>query len=127
MPKNLISEERSLAQLLAISCYARGIYYGSTAMLIALDQDAEYDNPNFRWFRNRYERFIYVNRIIVSIKARGRGMARSLYRNLFAWAELAGQRQIVCEVNIRPPNHVSEVFHREMGFVDVGQADFTTE
>jgi hypothetical protein len=43
-------DERSLAQLLAISCYARGIDHGTTAMLIALDQNAEYDNPNFQWF-----------------------------------------------------------------------------
>jgi predicted GNAT superfamily acetyltransferase len=116
-------DERGLAQLLAISCYTRGIEHGMTAMLIALDHNAGYDNPNFQWFRSRYERFIYVDRIIVSRAARGRGLARSLYRNLFAWAELSGQSQVVCEVNIRPANHASEAFHRELGFVDVGQAN----
>jgi predicted GNAT superfamily acetyltransferase len=116
-------DERSLAQLLTISCYARGVDHGTTAMLIALDHNAEYDNPNFQWFRSRYERFIYVDRIIVSSTARGRGLARSLYKDLFAWSELAGQRQVVCEVNIRPPNHASEAFHRQMGFVEVGQGN----
>ena len=49
------------------------------AMLIALDQSARYDSPNFHWFAQRYERFVYIDRVAVSPVARGRGIARALY------------------------------------------------
>jgi GNAT superfamily N-acetyltransferase len=53
------------------------------AFLLAFDQDARYDSPNFIWFRDRYPRFVYVDRIVVAPSARGRGCARRLYRDLF--------------------------------------------
>ncbi|RYF90942.1 MAG: GNAT family N-acetyltransferase, partial [Caulobacteraceae bacterium] len=34
------------------------------ALLIAFDQDAAYDSPNFLWFRERYARFVYVDRVV---------------------------------------------------------------
>src|SRR5882672_6129089 len=46
------------------------------AFLLAFDQDAEYDSPNFLWFCARYPRFVYVDRIVVASSARGRGHAR---------------------------------------------------
>ena len=92
------------------------------AMLIAFDQDADYDNDNFRWFGNRYARFVYVDRIIVSEGSRGKGMADQLYRRLFGMARNAGHEHVVCEVNIVPPNPGSDVFHRKMGFTEVGRA-----
>ena len=45
------------------------------AFLIAFDQDAEYDSPNFLWFRSRLARFVYVDRVVVAVGARGRGPA----------------------------------------------------
>src|SRR4051812_2035101 len=50
---------------------------------LAMDQDADYASPNFQWFRARYPRFVYVDRIVVAPSARGRGYARLLYRDLF--------------------------------------------
>src|SRR5437660_7462354 len=43
---------------------------GLDAFLLAFDQSAQYDSPNFLWFRARYPRFVYVD------AARGRGLAR---------------------------------------------------
>ena len=40
------------------------------AFLLAFDQDADYDSPNFLWFRARYPRFVYVDRIVVAESAR---------------------------------------------------------
>jgi len=54
--------------------------------LLAFEQDADYDSPNFLWFRERYRRFVYVDRIVVASSARGRGYARKLYDDLFAQA-----------------------------------------
>jgi predicted GNAT superfamily acetyltransferase len=92
------------------------------AFLLAFDQGADYDSPNFLWFRSRYPRFVYVDRIVVAASARGRGCARRLYRDLFEHAESAGHERVVCEVNISPPNPASDAFHAALGFAEVGSA-----
>jgi predicted GNAT superfamily acetyltransferase len=92
------------------------------AFLLAFDQGANYDSPNFLWFRRRYPRFVYVDRIVVAAAARGRGCARRLYRVLFEQAEKAGHERVVCEVNISPPNPASDAFHAALGFAEVGSA-----
>ena len=90
------------------------------AFLLAFDQGADYDSPNFLWFRSRYQRFVYVDRIVVASSARGRGHARRLYDDLFEQAMAAGHDRIVCEVNMQPPNPASDAFHAALGFVEVG-------
>lgn len=92
------------------------------AFLLAFDQDAQYDSPNFLWFRARYKRFVYVDRIVVASSARGRGCARRLYRDLFEQAVRAGHERVVCEVNSSPPNPESDAFHAALGFIEVGSA-----
>ncbi len=92
------------------------------ALLMAFDQDADYDSPNFIWFRDRYERFVYVDRVVVDPAQRGRGLARRLYEALFARAADAGHTLVVCEVNAEPPNPASDAFHAALGFTEVGQA-----
>jgi predicted GNAT superfamily acetyltransferase len=92
------------------------------AFLLALDETADYDSPNHRWFRARYRRFVYVDRVVVAPAARGRGYARALYGELFARAAEAGHRRIVCEVNREPPNPASDAFHAACGFGEVGRA-----
>jgi len=92
------------------------------AFLLAFDQSAQYDSPNFLWFRSRYPRFVYVDRIVVTSAARGRGHARTLYDDLFRHAVAAGHERVVCEVNTQPPNPASDAFHAALGFVEVGTA-----
>ena len=92
------------------------------ALLIAFDQDADYDSPNFLWFRDRYAQFVYVDRVVTAEPARGRGLAGRLYRDLIQRARDAGHDRIVCEVNSDPPNPGSEAFHRRFGFQPVGEA-----
>ena len=115
-------DDAGLKALLGIAFYARGIDRGATAFLIALEQTAAYVNPNFMWFKASRESGVYIDRIIVSIVARGQGIARLLYQDLFAAAKRSGHDRVVCEVNIEPPNPVSEAFHVAMGFEAIGQA-----
>jgi predicted GNAT superfamily acetyltransferase len=110
-----------LAQLVAAAFLARAIGRGD-AFLLAFDQDADYDSPNFLWFRARDRRFVYVDRIVVAPQARGRGHARRLYADLFAQAARAGHDRVVCEVNMEPPNPASDAFHAALGFAEVGVA-----
>lgn len=94
----------------------------SDAYIVAFDEGANYDSPNFLWFRQRFDCFVYVDRICVAPQARGRGLARALYLNLFDAAKAAGHERVVCEVNSDPPNPASDAFHAAMGFAEVGRA-----
>ena len=90
------------------------------AFLIVFDERARYDSPNFLWFRERFPKFAYVDRIITGPQARGKGYARALYKNLFMEAAAAGHQRVVCEVNSDPPNPGSDAFHATLGFAEVG-------
>lgn len=93
------------------------------ALLLTFDQAADYDSVNYLWFRERYPAFVYVDRVVVADSARGRGLARALYDDLFAAARAAGHERIVCEVNSDPPNPASDRFHAALGFAVVGTAE----
>jgi uncharacterized protein len=95
---------------------------GHDALLISFDQDAEYGSPNFKWFQSRFDRFVYVDRIIVAPYARGKGIASAYYTDLFQRAELAGHTRITCEVNLDPPNPGSLAFHAALGFATCDEA-----
>ncbi|MEW9836314.1 GNAT family N-acetyltransferase [Mesorhizobium marinum] len=114
-------EPEDLSRLLTEAFHARRIGRAE-AFLIAFDQDGDYDSPNFLWFKARYPRFAYVDRVAVAAAARGRGHARRLYEDLFAAAARAGHSVVVCEVNSDPPNPGSDAFHAALGFSEVGQA-----
>ncbi len=115
-------DDASLESLLGMAFYARGVERGATAFLIALDHHAAYVNPNFAWFKASRSSFVYIDRVIVSVSARGQGIARALYEDLFSAAKRAGHQRVVCEVNLDPPNPASDAFHAAMGFKEIGQA-----
>lgn len=114
-------ERGRLSALIARAFLARRIG-GVDAFLIAFDQDADYDSPNFRWFRSRHDKFVYVDRVVVDPACRGRGHARRLYLDLFDNAARHGHALVTCEVNADPPNPASDAFHASMGFHAVGEA-----
>lgn len=97
------------------------------AMVIALDQDSVSDGENFGWFRRRYARFVYVDRVVVAPAARGRGLARHLYTDVIEVARASGHTVLCAEVNLDPPNPVSDAFHRAMRFEEAGRAELTTQ
>jgi predicted GNAT superfamily acetyltransferase len=92
------------------------------ALLLAFDQNATYDNPNFNWFHERFERFIYIDRVVVAPAMRGRGLAQGLYKALFSRAASLKHSQVVCEINMDPPNPGSDAFHVALGFEQIGLA-----
>jgi predicted GNAT superfamily acetyltransferase len=114
-------EPDRLRHLVAEAALARRIG-DADALLLAFDESADYDSPNFLWFRARLRRFLYVDRIVVAPHARGRGHASALYRELFDHAVRAGYERVVCEVNSDPPNPASDAFHAEHGFTEMGMS-----
>lgn len=114
-------EPERLAHLVDQAFVARRVGVAD-ALLLTFDQAADYDSVNYLWFRERYPAFVYVDRVVVADSARGRGLARALYDDLFVAAKAAGHERIVCEVNSDPPNPASDRFHAALGFVTVGAA-----
>lgn len=95
------------------------------AFLLAFDQDAGIEGPNYNWFRQRYTSFLYIDRIAVSAESRRQGLGELLYRTLIAEASERGYQRLACEVNSDPPNPVSDAFHAGFGFAEVGMAELT--
>jgi predicted GNAT superfamily acetyltransferase len=115
-------EAGELRRLVGEAYYARAAG-ACDAFMIGFDQDADYHSPNFLWFRERYPRFAYVDRVAVATSARGRGLARALYEDFFTRATTDGHTLIACEVNSDPPNPGSDAFHAALGFRIVGSAE----
>jgi predicted GNAT superfamily acetyltransferase len=97
---------------------------GAEGFVIALDQGAPYANVNHGWFRARYDRFVYVDRIVVDPAVRRQGLARLLYHDLFAHAREVGHEVVTCEINAKPANPGSDAMHAALGFREVGTATF---
>ncbi len=93
------------------------------ALLVALDQDAAYDHPDFAWLAQRFARFVYIDRIVVAAHARDRGLAGALHAEFKAQSRTCGQGPLVCEINLDPPNFASVALHERYGFGQVGRAD----
>ena len=90
--------------------------------VIAMDETSAYQSMNYLWFRARYPRFTYVDRIAIVPELKGRGLGRRIYDELGAMVRDRSPL-IACEVNVRPPNPESVAFHARIGFREVGQQD----
>jgi uncharacterized protein len=110
-----------LERMIAMA-YRAQVTDDGNAMLLAFDERANYGSPNFAWFRARYPRFVYVDRVAVLPAARGRGVARRFYADLLDSARTDGHALIACEIYSDPPNPESDAFHATMGFYEVGSA-----
>jgi predicted GNAT superfamily acetyltransferase len=87
---------------------------------LVLAPGADYGSVNYRWFSERYDDFVYLDRVAIAPEHQGRGLGRALYaaveRNTdAAWFTL--------EVNLRPRNDPSLAFHTRLGFAEVGQQE----
>ncbi len=91
------------------------------AFVLALREGASYDSVNYRWFAERFERFLYVDRVVVSNAHRSAGAGRLLYEKVFAHAQTTEVPRVTCEYDVLPPNPASERFHASFGFEEVGR------
>lgn len=89
-------------------------------VLVLLEAGCRFESDYFRWFTERYENFLYIDRVIVADWARQRGVASELYRVVEGVAEEGGWA-IATEVYSQPPNTASLNFHRSLGYQPVGE------
>lgn len=85
--------------------------------LIGMTPEVPYGSGNFKWFRERGDDFVYIDRIAVSPWFRKRGIAARLYADIERYTRKLGAARLTCEVNVRPRNDSSLAFHERMGFV----------
>ena len=91
------------------------------AFLLDFREGSDYDGANYRWFAQRYARFLYVDRIVVAAGGQAQGAGSRLYGDIRAQASADAVPFITCEYDIDPPNPASAGFHARQGFREVGQ------
>lgn len=97
------------------------IHAGALAgFVMALRSGTPYWSANYGWFSERYDDFIYLDRVVVAPEFHRQGIGAALYADLVRYAA-ARWRRIVLEVNVEPPNPGSMAFHARMGFRRVGE------
>jgi len=87
--------------------------------LIALTPGKDYHSPNYKWFEKKYSQFMYIDRIVIDPSFQSKGLGRAFYDDL----KIFSQRYtpiITCEVNLKPKNEGSLLFHKKYGFEQMG-------
>ena len=110
-----------LASLLNLASFSMGVFEDGHMLgfVICLPPSTAYGSLNYAWFNQRYDAFLYVDRIAVAEAHRNEGVGSMLYEQV---ARHAGEQNIpvAAEVNLEPPNPGSVRFHHRFGFEEVG-------
>jgi predicted GNAT superfamily acetyltransferase len=91
------------------------------AFVLALREGNDYDSVNYIWFTKNYNKFLYIDRVVVSVKKQGSGLGKLLYEEVFKHAKSIEIPVVTAEIDIEPPNPVSLKFHEKFGFKEVGK------
>jgi len=93
------------------------------AFCITFAPDAPDAGANHRWFSERYESFVYLDRIAIDSNHQNHGLGAKLYQAVEQkMLQSAEHSMLCCEVNLEPPNPGSLRFHHRIGFTEVGQS-----
>ena len=87
--------------------------------LLALPPGILYSSENYRWFSSRYDKFLYIDRIVIKKSHRRCGFGSMLYDRLLM-LNSNEYPTLTCEVNIAPINERSLEFHGSYGFQEIG-------
>lgn len=114
--------EQEIVDLLEFSSLSIGLFDNNSLLgfVICLPPKTAYGSLNYLWFNERYDDFLYVDRIAVSTANRNQKIGSKLYQAVIDTASKLGV-PIAAEVNLRPPNPDSVRFHQRHGFTEIGQ------
>jgi predicted GNAT superfamily acetyltransferase len=91
---------------------------------LVLGAGASYDSVNYRWFAERYDDHMYLDRVAFDSEYQGRGLGTLVYAEVDRLlGSFEGVKRLTLEINFEPPNDQSLAFHSRQGFVEVGQQD----
>lgn len=116
--------QQEMQNLLELSELSLGVFADKKLLgfVLCLLPKTEYGSLNYAWFNERYDEFIYVDRIAVAIDARNQGIGSMLYDKVFDYA-ITNNIPVTAEVSLRPPNQGSDRFHLRHGYQIVGELD----
>lgn len=112
--------EHSLYALMVTDVHGNDV----RAFCLTFAKGAPYASPNYRWFSDRYDNFVYLDRIAVESQYQNKGWGTALYGAVEQY--MVSDRTaplLTCEVNVQPPNPGSMRFHQRLGFCEVGQQE----
>lgn len=107
---------RDLASLLLVGQTQQDI----GGFLLGFERGVGYGSTNYQWFNKHENRFLYIDRVAVSIACRGQGIGGRLYDTAINWARSKSLDSVVAEINVKPLNEASLLFHQSRGFVEIG-------
>jgi len=93
------------------------------AFLMGMEEEQSYDSMNYAWISDRYDSFYYIDRIAVAEKYQRQGLGLALYNDGQKIAIEIKKPIMACEVNVKPMNQGSILFHKNFGFEPVGEQD----
>jgi len=110
-----------IAELMRLAELPLGAYEEDrlVGFVLCLLPRTKYASPNYAWFDQRYQNFLYVDRIAVLESHRNRTIGSLLYQEVIAYAQ-QNNYPITAEVSLKPPNPDSMRFHHRFGFSEVG-------
>ena len=92
------------------------------AFCITFAPNAPDAGDNHRWFAERYESFVYLDRIAIDSNHQNRGLGALLYQAVEQHMQNSAEHSLLCcEVNLEPPNPGSLRFHQRIGFMEIGR------
>jgi hypothetical protein len=91
--------------------------------LIGFRADSSYQSDNLTWLRDKFDDFVYIDRVIIGENAQGQGYGRKLYEAYETYAREHNIPRMVCEVNTIPDNPGSHIFHLHLGFQPCGEIE----
>ena len=91
--------------------------------VICFRENSDYKSPNYKYFNQKKEKFLYIDRVVIKSGFRRNGLGTRVYEFIKRTAskELL---PICCEVNSDPPNDISIKFHIKNGFKKIGKKEF---
>ena len=91
------------------------------AFLLAIGPGSQYASINYQWFDKHYDRFLYVDRIVVHHANRAQRLGHRLYEYVTQWAIEQHYPMLCAEIDVQPPNLPSLQFHQKWGFASVSE------
>jgi len=117
-----VETDDSMAALLELAGWT-AVVEGSDNQLIGavitVNNGVDYSSENYRYFEERFDSHLYIDRVFVNEAHRSSGIGQVLYRAVEDEARRQGASAVTCEVNLEPPNPGSLAFHHREGFRDL--------
>ena len=113
--------QQEIVELLHIAELTIGAFEGEqlVGFVLCFLPRTDYASLNYAWFNQRYQEFLYVDRIAVSENHRNQAIGSLLYQQVISYAKQYNY-PIAAEVSLNPPNPGSMRFHHRFNFTEIG-------